>query len=318
MKRITFMCAYILLGSLLMLKAQTKGVETSFERGVKGEYAFYADNPFYCPCTVELTFSKLENVSFNSVNIDVPFQAVVHRGKQRILTLSRMVDDEPIDFRYSYSSIKGNVKASVDTDFVYLLPVKPGRKVCIDRTVSMENFLGAKTAARTTGFIFNMEEGDTVYACRAGIVSEVQDKSASTREHTRYSAHENFVEIYHQDGSFSQYKLFKDDGIFVEVGEKVLAGQPVGVIGGSNYEHGSHLRYYTYHLYRDDSAVDKDGYPSPLIRSKIFIPTFHLGPDQEDKPIFNQSYTSEHPVKLLLKEMSKSQKKKYLKEHSLK
>lgn len=294
----------------LSLHAQYK-IKVTFEKGNKGEYIFYAENQYNCPYTVELIFSKLENASPGSASVDIPFQTVVSSGKHRILTLNRIKENIPIDFRYVSRFIKGNLRAKVDTNFVYLLPAKEGKKVRMNRLVSLERILGFKKPIQTIGLTVDMEEGDTVYACRNGVVVQINDRSASTQTNTEFNATENFIEIYHKDGSFANYTLFKDNGIFVAPGEAVIAGQPLGIIGGGNYNRGSHLRFRTYYLYKDNNSEDE--YFRPRIKGKAFIPTFHLSPNKDDKPVYNKLYTCEHPEKFILLEMNKAQKKKYSK-----
>lgn len=315
MKKTISGCILMLLCIITPSVHAQKTIDVTFERGNKGEYVFYAENQFKCPQTLEVTFSKLENAS-GPVSGGIPYQTVVHGSKQCIFTLNPANPDVPIDFRYTYTYVKGNIRAKTDTNFVYLLPVGEMKEVQINRMVSLEKVLGMNKSTQTTGLTFSMEEGDTVYACRSGLVAETQTNSASTGDHKSYARTENYVEIYHKDGTFALYKLFKNNGIFVEPGETVTAGQPIGIIGGSNYERGSHLRFITYYLAKEDSSEDHYGQAVSVFKSTVFVPPFHLASDNDEKPDYNKTYRAEHPQAYIMKEMTKAQKKKLLKTQS--
>ena len=292
---------------ILPLQAQT--INVSFEKGAKGEYIFYADNQFSIPYTLEVTFSKLANASGN-ITAGIPYETTVMTGKQRIFTLNRMNPNTPIDFQFTRTFLKGDTRMKADTGFVYLLPVTEGKKVRIGKVNSPEKLLGQKKESHVTGLSFYMEEGDTVYASRSGIVTAIQENSASAGGNIVYSAKENYVEIYHKDSSFAIYRLFRNNGIFVSPGEKVIAGQPIGIIGKGNNHSGSRLHFRSYYLFKNKDT--RSANVQKKTKAVIFTPQFHLAPANDGKPVFNKLYTVEHPVKYITEEMTRLEKKNFL------
>lgn len=170
-----------------------------------------------------------------------------------------------------------------------------GKKVRVSPLKSLRELVG-KTKEEIVGVAFRTTEGDTIVAARRGLVTQVVDHSASTGEHKAFDSSENYVEVYHADGSFAVYKLFKNGGIFVEPGDEIIPGQPIGIVGGGNYNNGSHLRFTVF---------------SPAREFHSFLPVFYLSSGQVGKPDFREPYISEHPLEWVTKEMSKKEKKKY-------
>lgn len=270
-------------------------IEVSYERSSKGEVTFYAANSSYSPYTVSLTFTKLSGTS--SFFEGDTHKITVRRGKTRLTTLRPSSEDSGVGFAYSYTYSKGSMRAKTDSNFVYLFPLLEGKRVRMNRMVSLENVLGSDKKTRLTGIAFRTTEGDTIVAARYGLVTEVRDNSASTSDHKAFDRNENFVEVYQEDGTFVRYMLFQDSGVFVVPGENVIPGQPLGVIGGSNYEGGSHLRI---------SIL------CPDMKDVTFVPNFYLSSGNTGKPEEGELYVSEHPQELIMQEMSKKEKKAFL------
>lgn len=288
-------------------------VRITTERESGGVLVLYAENNTCVPHTVQIVFSELENMQA-PVSINDPHETVVFRGRQQLLRL-RPEGGAP-RYRFSSLSFRGNLKEKADTNYVYLLPAAPDKGIRPGKLVRMEKFLGKQSSGKSTGISVPMTEGDTVFACRGGIVSEMkesyepEEKDQKKGDGRVFSTGENFVEIYHKDGSFMRYTIFEKDRIFVEPGDRVYPGQPLGIVGGKEYRSGPHVRLSTYFLKRvprEDSSFSSS-------RAHSFLPVFYLGENKQEKLIFNEEYTvPSPPVAFITSEMSKSERKKYLK-----
>lgn len=287
---------FMLLGAVTVAAQSKNPVTVTYDRSSKGDVTFWAENTAYAPHTVTINFTKLTGTS--SFSEGASTDILVGHGKRQLVTLHPSVEGRFIGFSYRTLSQKGNIRARVDTNYLYLLPLAVGKTVRANRMVSLESlFKGAKPSKRITGFAFKTNEGDTVMAARGGLVTEVEDQLASTTENKYFNATENYVEVYHKDGSFAHYKLFKNGGVFVLPGDEVTPGQPLGIIGGSNYKMGSHLRFTVF---------------SPSLERYSFTPSFYLGAGKNGRPVERELYVSEHPQEVIMQEMTKKEKKKYL------
>lgn len=86
-------------------------------------------------------------------------------------------------------------------------------------------------------FDFNMPEGTPFVAARAGIVYEIGDLAEET------NIVGNFVALDHGDGSFGLYLHSPNDGISVNLNEKVKQGEILGVTGKSGLAGYPHLHF---------------------------------------------------------------------------
>jgi murein DD-endopeptidase MepM/ murein hydrolase activator NlpD len=77
---------------------------------------------------------------------------------------------------------------------------------------------------------FLMLFGDEVVAARDGVVDTVVEQYADD-DKDRY--HNNHIFVRQDDGTRALYAHFQQDGIWVQVGDRILQGQVVGAIGES-------------------------------------------------------------------------------------
>ena len=81
-------------------------------------------------------------------------------------------------------------------------------------------------------------------AARAGVVMQVEsdfDKAGLNRE--KYGGRANFVRILHDDGTMALYAHLKPEGVMVRVGQRVQAGQQIGLSGNTGFTTGPHLHF---------------------------------------------------------------------------
>lgn len=284
-----FISLFYLYFTTLSLNAQNNtSVTISTERGSRGEVNFTVNNSDYVPYTVTLTFKNLTGA--RSYNNGSTIKRVVYHGRNRFLTLNPENDKVAINYSYNYKWEKGDISAKMDTTFVYLLPIKSGKTTLVSEMISLDKSLHGVDDKKMTGYSFTTVKGDTIYAARSGVVTKVVDDIAATEENRTYSRNENLIEVYHADGSFAQYKLFLERGIFVKEGDHIRAGQPLGIIDGSNYNSGSHLRLVFYNPIQDISSMPVN---------------FYLGNGTTGRIKSKELYWVEHPQEIITKEMNK-------------
>ena len=150
-----------------------------------------------------------------------------------------------------------------------------------------------------------MSEGDTIYAVRRGKVCGINDQVIEKASNYVMKGDNNSIEIYQEDGTIAQYEIFKENGIFVQLGDLVEAGDPIGIVGGKEYSLGSHLRLMIYYLDRKKlgtgeivAGQDYYSYLKPQFVTK-----------NEGRLVLKHGskYTSAHPESVIIQEMSKKE-----------
>lgn len=86
--------------------------------------------------------------------------------------------------------------------------------------------------------------GTPVLAARGGVVMQVENdfaKAGLNRE--RYGGRANFIRILHDDGTMALYAHLREEGALVRVGQRVRAGQQIGLSGNTGFTTGPHLHF---------------------------------------------------------------------------
>jgi murein DD-endopeptidase MepM/ murein hydrolase activator NlpD len=91
---------------------------------------------------------------------------------------------------------------------------------------------------------FALPEGTPVLAARAGKVMQVQGNfTANGRDPARDRERANFIRVLHEDGSMAVYAHLQANGVLVRSGQRVEAGQRIGVSGNTGYSTAPHLHF---------------------------------------------------------------------------
>ncbi len=263
------------------------------------------------PCTVEIVLDELENFDKKYKRGDV-IHLITQKGINTTLSIKANTALIP---RICITSdfVKGNLMATPNLHHTYLLPVANGKSTVVDE-LSYVGKISDKDLAPKNWYSlsFKTEAGDTIYASRRGIVTGLRDNNASYEPKMMYASQENFIEIFHGDGTFANYRLFRNNGIFVKEGDIIEAGDPIGIIGAENYLGGSHLRFSVYRPIIDKhNETAKGDYFWEYLRIRFCT-------SESDNLALSaqKTYQAVKPQNLITLEMSKSEKKNYYKSRS--
>ncbi|HSM12052.1 MAG TPA: M23 family metallopeptidase [Lysobacter sp.] len=203
-----------------------------------GRYLAWADNRLSGPIEVMLHFSRSQNVTGNPA---LPARATVAAGGSSLVAVLSAADpSRGGDFELRMDSLPGDPSAR-PRDVDYLLPLRQP-KFRIDQGYGgsfSHNDLQNRYAVD-----FAADTGTPVLAARDGVVMQVEsdfDRAGLNLE--KYGGRANFVRILHDDGAMSLYAHLKTEGALVRVGQRVRAGQQIGLSGNTGFTTGPHLHF---------------------------------------------------------------------------
>lgn len=202
-----------------------------------GEYLAWADNLLAGPIEVRLDVASGEPPPSQPA---LPARAGVPAGGSALVARLQTPGGREGWMRLRLRGVPGSSNAR-PRDVLYLPPLaQPDAR--IDQ--GFEGEFSHQDAENRYALDFAAPVGTPVLAARAGIVMQVQD---GYRGHGLDYAHDggraNFIRILHDDGSMALYAHLAEGGMQVRAGERVEAGQRIGLSGNTGYSTAPHLHF---------------------------------------------------------------------------
>lgn len=286
-----------------------------------GDYLFNCHVTDNRPYYVIVYFNEIRGLTSTRL---FPYTKLVYQGSNFLFKLKKKTDVCRAYFRYRYRYLDGDPEAKHRDDFPYLLPIKHGDSCSVISIGHLGKFINEKTPDTWASYGFRVNAEDSIFASRGGTVIEVDEQYMSPEITLIYSRNRNKIKILHADGTIAEYKNFKKNSIFPEVRDKIYAGEPLGISEPKN----SRLYQYIYLIicYPNAELLDLN---KKQVTNTDFINIQRTIPKDDNSywkyihPMFqtsaglispehNKVYISEHLDEIILLEMTKREKKKWL------
>lgn len=145
-------------------------------------------------------------------------------------------------FRTQYTWTLGDFNAAQSPDAVYRLPYRDGMTFRIGQSPG-----GPITTHSSPDSQFAvdipMPDGTPVLAAREGTVIYTEANQVYGAQVPDMMGKANEVRIQHVDGTFAIYAHLAHGGVYVYAGQRVAAGQQIGLAGSTGYSSGPHLHF---------------------------------------------------------------------------
>ena len=208
-----------------------KGFEDRFEGGVH----LLMSNRLPVAVTVQVN-AKLENAK-----ADIPLPALFSLQPHAAIHAVTVEKTKPgrrwkMQWRYSFNV--GDYRAKHDSNFVYHVPFRGRFRLTQGWNGKHSHFGSMKYAVD-----FTMPEGTDICAARDGIVSRTVDKYKIGANNPALMNRANNITISHEDGTVTTYSHLQFGGVKVKVGDRVSAGQIIGLSGNTGFSTQPHLHF---------------------------------------------------------------------------
>ena len=201
---------------------------------------------------------------------------------------------------FSYKYYTSHPSPRTDVDFPYLIPLKDGTKTITIPVVHLNSILNRGTPSNWYCTSFKANQGDTVFASRAGVV--VESNASQTVKDVYFNDNENYISILQEDGTLARYSNFDINKVFPYTGERIFAAQPIGIVATNRSENGSYINMTVFHASTEDKepVCILTKFCASGVKPEILLP--------------NNNYTVHHYPEVITLGMSRKMKKKFLRE----
>jgi murein DD-endopeptidase MepM/ murein hydrolase activator NlpD len=210
------------------------GFKVYYEAKENG-YFIYADNDEFCPVSVKIDF-KLTNLKSADENEKV---YLVSSQSKRVLLTELNAVKVGASYKLSFNAkycYGDNNQTTYDKDYSYYLPFNKGQAFLI-----YQGYNGSFSHRKENSLDFTMPIGTEVTAIRDGIVIKVVNHNNKTCGYEDCKKYNNYITVYHSDGTFAVYTHIKKNSDFVKAGQSVKQGDVIAFSGNVGYSTGPHL-----------------------------------------------------------------------------
>lgn len=289
-----FILAVFLLSSI-QLSAQ---VEVVAEQDQERNLTLIAFNKEKIPYTIQIEFLRLENLKSLKGNIIL---ATAEPGKTNIVNLQSIYSNERTGFQYNTKLFKGNYRETFQSNLSYLIPGEADQRVKMSPLSVQYNDPSKKDPYTGVGFYFEQEV--SIVSPRKGIISEMKmDLDRNTSGPSNFDS-ENYVEIYHEDGTFTRLSGLKKSSETVSVGDLVYPSQVIAISGLDVNQSKQHVKMVQSRWEFGENGMTWVNFPVNLFTEE--------GSITSSEEISNTFIS--HPLDLITQEMNKKELKKFQK-----
>ncbi|NBV20823.1 MAG: M23 family metallopeptidase [Proteobacteria bacterium] len=171
-----------------------------------------------------------------------------------LVTLQRSDPTRPWSYGYNWKWNYGRFEAKPDPEFLYRFPFPAGQPRRVVQT--FHGTFSHHHPESEFAVDWDMPEGSTVCAARAGVVIAIKsDSNEGGADEAVYRNKANYIKIQHSDGTIGLYVHLKRDGVMVKLGQRVAEGDAIGLSGNTGYSSGPHLHFATQRAIDGSSRV---------------------------------------------------------------
>lgn len=293
MKKIT--AILVLLSLLFSTQIQAQEVEVGCDRNDDGVLIFTATNHSLKPYFVVMEFMGLTGM----LSISPDYANRVDPGVKQLCTVKPLNASSPFS-SYKYRYFTSDPSAKIDPEYPYLIPVKDGSTTQTIAITNISTILSRGTPDNWYCIGFKMNAGDTIFAARGGIVSDIKESEQIKGQNYWFNSDDNFIAILQDDGTLACYTNFENDKVFPKIGDKIIGSQPIGIVSAGHSNVGPHTKLTVYHEKTDSKSAECAlmKFCVSSIKPEILLP--------------NNKYVARHYPEVVTIGMSRKMKKKYL------
>jgi hypothetical protein len=259
--------------------------------------------------TIEVKFSGVSNCDIRD------FKKVIKDDTGILARLKPINKEQGIGYSVNSYTLMGEINPKIDSLFHYALPFKNGRKMILYEAFNAgKKYLGQQKETSWKSYYTQSEKPDTIYCMRKGIVVALENEyNEGSSIDKQYTSQRNSIVIEHADGTYASYKGFKKNSIAVKLGQTVYPETKLGmteIFDNEKYK----IDISVYYFSDPDFKIKNKSLENYKGKTKFITPIF-VTSEGENRIENGKEYSVLTDETMITKEFSKSEKKKYIKDH---
>jgi murein DD-endopeptidase MepM/ murein hydrolase activator NlpD len=230
---------FLILTSLYFIAGFTQIKLKITNEKTENGFKLLAENNEFCPVTVKLdiTLNNLFSSNGNNKTFVIPAQVKGHE----ITTLQIIKPNTSYSYNTKTLINYGDHNLKTFDDYNYSLPYKKGESYKVD-----QGYNGSFSHQNENALDFTMPVGTEIFAARSGVVIQVMQNNHMNCAEKKCAEYNNYIVIYHSDGTFAKYIHLKQNGSLVKEGDAIKENDLIGYSGNVGWSNGPHLHFVTY------------------------------------------------------------------------
>lgn len=217
-----------------------------------GGHRMVARNEGPAPVSIRVKLLDSDNAVIEGI---LPIFTVVAPYETKMLVrVKPLMTSQRYSFRFQNAWLMGDFRARPDPMALYRLPYKEGQSFRVSQADG--GVMTTHTRPDSKYAIdFSMPEQTRIVAARDGVVVKSVGSQVAGGLEASLLNKANVIRILHNDGSIATYAHLAYGGNFVYPGQRVVAGQEIGLSGNTGYSSGPHLHFAVLRIERDGDTM---------------------------------------------------------------
>lgn len=165
------------------------------------------------------------------------------KASQLVMVLRETDTNRKSRYGYDCKWTVGSIEATHDESVLYQLPYESGKSYYVLQGYGSRL---SHTGAEQYTVDFYMPVGTPVHAARDGIVAKTEESHSKGCWKGGCAKYANYIVVLHDDWTTGEYYHLQKNGVLVEVGDTVVAGQKIGLSGNTGNSAMPHLHFGVY------------------------------------------------------------------------
>lgn len=238
-----------------------------YSEKIDNSFNLLVDNDEFCPISIKIDL-ELTNMSSSNGNHKI----FVVPAKAKGFLISKIQVIKPNGgggYKTKSQANYGDSSVSKPVDYNYSLPFQKGKSFTI-----YQGYNGSFSHQNENSLDFTMPIDTKITAARDGVLVKVVENNDQNCADKSCASFNNYILMYHNDGTFSQYVHLKQDGAIVQEGDIIKENDIIGYSGNTGWSNGPHLHFMVF-IQKIDKQVSlktkfkiNDGTNSEILEAK--------------------------------------------------